>query len=592
MSTSAATPLQPFYLNGRAGPLFAIYYRPLGTPHPGGDVLLVQPFGEELNRCRAMVSMQARKLASAGIGTLVLDGYGTGDSGGSFSDGCWELWSDDLRRGIEWLRGEGHGCRTLWGIRLGALMATQLAAADRGIQRLLLWQPVTDAKAFFTQFLRIRIAAELQQAGGIRTTDELRRRSAAGETLEVSGFTISPTLAAQLDQVRLPPPEALKGTRVGWFEVLAAADSTVPRASLKVAESWQLAGVPVDLGRVVGPAFWQLYERVVAQDLIAASHEWLLAGTAAPAPSVPRRYAAPGKSPDPAALEQQQRVPAIVFPCGAESLFGVLHRGAANPRRGVVIVVAGGPQYRAGAHRQFVSLARRLAAAGYPVLRFDLRGMGDSTGKHLGFQHAEADLRAAIDALVAHEPSIEEAVLFGECESASGILFYAYRDPRVKGVALVNPWVRTESVQAEVILKHYYLSRLFEPDFWLKVRGGRFNPLRSLRDMLRHVRDYRAGRALRRRTVSAEDDITGLPLPLKTAAGLRRFRGPAMILMSGHDYIAREFDEVVKSSQAWDGLLAEPRVWRRDLTEADHTFSREVWKRQAADWMCQWLGSW
>ena len=39
-----------------------------------------------------------------------------------------------------------------------------------------------------------------------------------------------------------------------------------------------------------------------------------------------------------------------------------------------MVIVVGGPQYRAGSHRQFTLLARHIAAAGYPVLRFDARG--------------------------------------------------------------------------------------------------------------------------------------------------------------------------------------------------------------------------
>ncbi|KAB8057318.1 hydrolase 1, exosortase A system-associated, partial [Janthinobacterium violaceinigrum] len=58
-------------------------------------------------------------------------------------------------------------------------------------------------------------------------------------------------------------------------------------------------------------------------------------------------------------------------------LVGILSLPAAPGPRGVLIVT-GGPQYRVGSHRQFVLLARALAAQGVPVLRFDLRGMGDS----------------------------------------------------------------------------------------------------------------------------------------------------------------------------------------------------------------------
>lgn len=587
--------MHPFHLQGARGALAAVYYAPQGETHAGGDVLVVPAFAEEMNRCRAMVSIQARALARAGIGTLVLDPYGTGDSAGEFSEGTWESWRDDLRRGIEWLRRDGCGCRTLWGVRLGAVMAAQLAVADQGIDRLLLWQPVVDAKAFHTQFLRIRVAAEMERGGAIRTTEELRRMSSDGEVIEVSGYRIGPQLARDLDLARLPQPAELAAVRALWCEVLPAADSGVARNSVKCLESWREAGVHVELERVIGPSFWQLHERVVAPELVSATTRMMVAGSdSAGGPRDEARPndrdcvegAAPREAP-PGAGEHP-----IAFACAGEELIGVVHGG--RGRRGVVIVVAGGPQYRAGAHRQFVSLARKLAGLGFPVLRFDLRGMGDSSGDYLGFQHSEPDIRAAIDTLLAREPALTEIVLLGECESASGILFYAFRDARVKGIALVNPWVRTEGGRAEVIIKHYYAGRLLAPEFWRKLLSGRLDLGASLRDLACTVRAFRHGRKLRARDGAnvRDEEFADLPLPVKTAVGLRRFRGPVMILMSGHDYIAREFDEVVKSSAAWSGLLTQARILRRDLPHADHTFSREVWKQQAADWVCEWIASW
>src|SRR5437660_6007124 len=84
---------------------------------------------------------------------------------------------------------------------------------------------------------------------------------------------------------------------------------------------------------------------------------------------------------------------AIVFQCEGESLVGVVSAPAGNPRRGVVVVV-GGPQYRAGSHRQFTLVARSLANGGFPVLRFDHRSMGDSTGSPRAFDAIGADIAA------------------------------------------------------------------------------------------------------------------------------------------------------------------------------------------------------
>jgi exosortase A-associated hydrolase 1/exosortase A-associated hydrolase 2 len=582
--------VRPFLLDGARGPLYAVYFPPVGARSAAGDILVAPAFAEEMNRCRAMVALQARRFASLGIGTLVVDPTGTGDSAGEFGEGTWRLWREDLLRGLDWLRSHGSGCRTAWGIRLGAIMAAELATAGVGIDRLLLWQPVTHGKSFLTQFLRIRVAAELEQSVGVKSTDELRRRSSAGEAVEVSGYPLNPELVRELDELQLPAAAPLGGVRLGWLDVAPSAEVPSNPVHQKLLAAYAAGGVHASFGRVVGPSFWQLHERAEVPELIDATAR-LVTAWPEPAGLPAAAAAAPTASLDGAAGAVERP---LAFGCEDDALVGVLHRGRSAARRGIVIIVAGGPQYRAGAHRQFVSLARRLAAGGYPVLRFDLRGMGDSSGQHRGFQDSAVDVRAAIDALLDAEPTVQEVVLFGECESASGILFYAYRDRRVAGIALVNPWVRTEEGRAGVMIKHYYLDRLRSPEFWAKVRSGAFNPVQALGSFLAQLRLYRRGRRAQRlaATAGTGDDITTLPLPLKTAAGLRRFGGHVFILMSGRDFIAREFDEVVRSSPAWRGLLENPRVLRRELADADHTFSRREWKTQAADWLGEWLGSW
>jgi len=132
----------------------------------------------------------------------------------------------------------------------------------------------------------------------------------------------------------------------------------------------------------------------------------------------------------------------LFFDCEGFALLGVIAEPELPARVGVVIVV-GGPQYRAGSHRQFVLLARSLAEAGVASLRFDLRGMGDSEGPRTDFEHAQADIRAAIDALCGAVPRVEQVVLWGLCDGASASALYAGGDRRVAGLALFNPWVRT-----------------------------------------------------------------------------------------------------------------------------------------------------
>lgn len=581
----AAPAPRPFILQGSRGGLCAVYFAPHDGTSPRGDVLVVPPFAEEMNRCRAMVSLQARAWAELGVGTLVLDPYGTGDSAGEFVEATWDQWRDDLRRGIAWLEGQANGCRALLALRLGAAMAGELARGCASVRNLLLWQPVLSGKTFYTQFLRIRIAAEMNLPDRVKTTQELRQLSAAGQAVEVSGYEVGAELATALDAVVFDTADWPARVQVDWFEVHAASDPALAPISLKAIESLQAAGAAVHAQAVAGPAFWQVHERELAPHLIEAMARRVGAwrADAAVRSSVPR----------PEAANPAQRDVPLVLRCGDDHLAAYMHQGEPGAERGVVIVVAGGPQYRAGAHRQFVATARKLAAQGLPVLRFDLRGMGDSSGSYLGFEHAAPDIRAAIDGLQAREPQLREVVLLGECESASGILFYAWQDPRVAGAVLINPWVRTEEGQAQVILKDYYLDRIRSREFWGKVRSGDFSLIGSLKSMIGVIRAYFRGRQMfARSSIGQNDDLAGLPLPAKTATGLSRFKGPVLLLMSGHDYIAREFDEVTAASKAWEGLLDDPRVVRVDVAGADHTFSRKVWKGSASDAIVRWVRSW
>lgn len=275
----------------------------------------------------------------------------------------------------------------------------------------------------------------------------------------------------------------------------------------------------------------------------------------------------------------------FTFTCRGDALVAVYHQATGAPRRGVVLVV-GGPQYRVGSHRQFVLLARALAESGIPVLRFDYRGMGDSDGEFAGFEAIDLDIAAAIDAFIARCPSLREIVLWGLCDAASAALFYAHQDARVRGLVLLNPWVRTTSGEAKAYLKHYYLARLFDRGFWSKLASGRFEfgaSLRSLATMLRNARAPQpaAARAQAPRCLAGD---TSIPLPDRMAEGLNRFDGFVLLIMSGNDLTAREFEEAAKASALWRKLLASSRVTRRDLTPADHTFSRRAWRDQIARW--------
>jgi exosortase A-associated hydrolase 1 len=282
---------------------------------------------------------------------------------------------------------------------------------------------------------------------------------------------------------------------------------------------------------------------------------------------------------------------AIAFPCQGEILYGVLHAGDGS--RGVVVVV-GGPQYRVGSHRQFVLLARSLADNGVPVLRFDYRGMGDSEGESRGFEQVSEDIRAAVDWLVAAS-GVREVVLWGLCDAASAATFYAHTDSRITGLVLLNPWVRTEAGLARAYLRHYYLSRLLSRETWSRLLRGRLRVADSVRSVLAHVRQARSGpyraKALDASLAPGAPD-SGAALPERMWAGLRRFRGRVLVILSGRDLTAAEFRQLVARSARWRRLMGQARITRRELSPADHTFSSRAWRCELERWTLEWLRSW
>lgn len=278
---------------------------------------------------------------------------------------------------------------------------------------------------------------------------------------------------------------------------------------------------------------------------------------------------------------------AIAFACRDAWLYGILSLpSTGSPARRGVLIVVGGPQYRIGSHRQFTLLARDLAAAGIPVLRFDYRGMGDSEGEARNFEQIGDDLRAAIDRFFVEVPQLREVVLWGLCDGASAAAMYAPLDERVAGLVLLNPWVRTEDGAARAIMKHYYRARLFDVRMWKKIGSGKFDVRGSLGSLWNTACKAFAAAPPTGAEAQASDS-----LPVRLEAALTQFAGRILVILSGADLTAQEFAELSRHP-AWQRLLSAPRCTREEIDKADHTFSRRSWQDQVTGWTAEWLRSW
>ncbi len=269
----------------------------------------------------------------------------------------------------------------------------------------------------------------------------------------------------------------------------------------------------------------------------------------------------------------------VVFDCEGDRLVGVLHEGRGGASTGIVIVV-GGPQYRVGSHRQFVVMARRFASAGVPVLRFDVQGMGDSEGTFRSFESLDPDINAAIDAFCEHSTGVSNVVLLGLCDGASASLIYASSDPRVCGLVLMNPWVRTTQGEAKAYLRHYYLQRLLQKSFWRKVMSGEFAPVRSVTDFIKSLR-----------TARAPTSNTTEHFLERMFSGWKSFRLPVLLGISGRDLTAQEFVGLCSTDHRWRSLMEDDLCLRVDCPDSDHTMSDERSLLAFCDQCIQWLGT-
>ncbi len=268
----------------------------------------------------------------------------------------------------------------------------------------------------------------------------------------------------------------------------------------------------------------------------------------------------------------------VVFACGEAELIGILHQTPGMASDIGVVIVVGGPQYRAGSQRQFVQTARFLAQNGYPVLRFDIRGMGDSGGAYPGFESEDDDIRSAIDTLLDRHPGVGRVILWGLCDAASAILLYAPADHRVAGAILVNPWVRQEETHARSQIRHYYGGRWTSGVFWRRLLSGEVDIAKALSGWIKTLRRAAAPRD------DEPEDFT-----VRMERGLQDFSGQVLLLTSGNDLTAQEFIDLTSENPGWTGLLGKSNISCQHLALADHTFSsrahREEADRRTIDWL-------
>jgi uncharacterized protein len=273
----------------------------------------------------------------------------------------------------------------------------------------------------------------------------------------------------------------------------------------------------------------------------------------------------------------------VVFDCGENRLIGVVAIPEVAAEVGVLILV-GGPQYRAGSHRQFTLLARSLAEAGFPSLRFDYTGMGDSEGGKREFDDTQEDIAAAIETLFKAVHGLRRVILWGLCDAASSAMIFAHRHAQVTGMILLNPWVHKGEYSPAVKLAYFYRPSLSRKDQWRRLLYGEIKFVPAIKELARNTLAL-----LGKHSENAVPHVSRGCFVQNMLQGLQRFKHDVLIVLSEADLTAREFSTLTATQRDWKAAIAAPSVTIHTVPAADHTFSQRPWQEAVSQMTIDWV---
>lgn len=142
---------------------------------------------------------------------------------------------------------------------------------------------------------------------------------------------------------------------------------------------------------------------------------------------------------------------ALFFGPSTQQLYGVLESPSGRPRKTGVLLLQPGLQEYMRSHWAFRSLGGALAARGFPTLRFDYRGTGDSAGEPeaTSFEACVDDARVAAEEL-RDAGMVQDVTLIGMRLGAAIALRAAQKLAFAKRLLLWNPIVTGRAYLAEL----------------------------------------------------------------------------------------------------------------------------------------------
>jgi predicted alpha/beta hydrolase len=575
----AAVPLR----FGEGGRLFGWLHPAHGGAARAGVVLL-NPLGDDDVRAHRPLRKLAARLAARGFAVMRFDFHGTGDSAGSEHEpGRVRRWLSDVGAAIDELAARARTRSVvLAGLRLGATLGA-VAASERGdVDGVLLWEPFRSGRAFVDEMVKLhRVHRALEPQGFAGGPAERR------EGVEALGFFLTRDTVAGLAEIDLAHLARRPAARV-------AVCSAMPEgATLDLAARLGALGAEIRVRRVPSAKFLASvpHETTLPEALFDGLVE-AIEGLAPAEPPRPLEGREAGEL-APARADDVTEEP-LSFGDGG-SLFGMLARPPAHAAgdRPAVLLINAGTVHRVGPHRLYVPMARRWARLGFPVLRMDLSGVGDSATaagneENLCYPRGAARDVAAGIAMLAARTGARSFVLAGLCSGADHAFRGALVEPRASGVVILNP--RTFGVRTEAEIKAHAQARhveraLSRKESFAKLARGEVDVGRVARAALPRLAALARARVAALVTPRHVRDA-----PSDVPAALRRLaeRGVFTLVVGaegdpGLDYVDTHFAPGMRALARLPGFL------RATVRGADHTFTSLWSQRRVADLVTEHL---
>jgi alpha-beta hydrolase superfamily lysophospholipase len=577
--TGAPTP-DAFWFGSEERRAFGWYHAPSGSNH-GRDtaVVLCPPLGHEMLCMHRAYRHLAERLAALGFPVLRFDYHGTGDSvGDDHHPDRVPAWLGTIEQAVDMMRDAGAARVALVGVRMGATLAAVVASRRTDVGALVLVAPCASGSTYLRE---LRAMHKLRDRGerrppfrGQRDGDEeaigfvFRRETIEG----LAQIDLRNMSGGVIDQVLIVPRDDLPGAEPRIAERLRARGSRVDVVHAAgyatiAADDPYLAGVPV--------AIWT----AVSQWLDAASPT----GGNVPTPKAESMWPSAGTD----VVES-----AIRFGVG-ERLFGILSEPVRTGGTDLAVVVSNtGANSRVGPNRLGVTIARRLAARGHAVLRFDLGGIGDSAPaegtleNELYASHSIGDVRASIDALVAR--GYRRFVALGLCAGAYMSFQAGVLDERIQGLVLMNPaaleWQHGRKVERLDARRgsgfrstRYYKHKVLRLETWKRVARGDVDARGIALALGTRLRDRAATSIKRTALVLGRGHWVMSDLARKFTALAQR-DAQVLLLLNSDEPMLDELDHHLGSMMPWletRGLSLEV------IDDTDHVFA-PVWSQERA----------